>query len=382
MFRAALAGGLGEAIWLFLTLRIGLSLFALLASFLFPLPGPCGWEGSPVLHTTGLDFRLVGVWQRWDACWYLKVATLGYRPEDPSVAFFPLYPRLIQVGGLLFGGNLTFSALVISGVAYIAAIAGLYRLLRADFGANVARRTALYLSVFPSAFFLFAPYTESLFLALAVWALYAARSGAWHWAPLLAFLVGLTRTQGILLALPLAWEFVRQWRAPGPRGARPPLAAALVPLLPLGGFLYFIVYARISTGWSALEAQSVWGQTFRAPWSAIMISWGHIRARGDVIEALNLAFLLFFAVLLVVGVRRLPVAYTLYAAPQLLLTGSHQAAQSPLMSTSRFVLVLFPAFVVLALLGRRRRLHTAWLIFSLLLLGLLVFAFMSGPFVG
>src|SRR3712207_537583 len=69
--RALLDGGLGEALWLFVTLRLGLSLFALMASFLFEIAGPCTWEGGPLLHATGLDFRLIGVWQRWDACWYV-----------------------------------------------------------------------------------------------------------------------------------------------------------------------------------------------------------------------------------------------------------------------------------------------------------------------
>ncbi len=51
------------------------------------------------------------------------------------------------------------------------------------------------------------------------------------------------------------------------------------------------------------------------------------------------------------------------------------------MSTSRYLLVVFPVFVVLALLGRHRRPHYSWLILSLMLLGFLLFAFLSGPFV-
>jgi len=45
------------------------------------------------------------------------------------------------------------------------------------------------------------------------------------------------------------------------------------------------------------------------------------------------------------------------------------------------VLVLFPVFILLALLGRHRRLHYSWLILSLLLLGFLFYTFLSGPFV-
>ncbi len=379
--RAALAGGPGEALWLFVTLRLAFSLFALLASALGRLPAPCAFPGGPATHTGGLDFRLLGVWQRWDACWYQRVATLGYRPNDPSVAFFPLYPLLMRAVSVPLAGDLTLAGLVVSGLAYIAAVTGLYRLLCLDFDEAVARRAALYLSVFPSAFFLFAPFTEALFLALAVWTLYEARRGAWGWAAPFALLVGTTRTQGVLLALPLAWEFVRRWRDPD-RSRRPNPPAALVPLLPACGLGLFVAYGRIATGWTTFEAlPRTWGFRYRLPWDALAASWRHIRARGDAIEALNLALLLLFGLLLLLGLRRLPLSYSLYVAPQLAIIATRQMSFSPLMSTSRYLLVLFPAFALLALWGRHRRFHYSWLLLSTLLLGFLLYAYLNGAFV-
>ena len=378
---AAWAGGLGEALWLFATLRVAFSLFALLASYLGGLPAPCaGGEPAPVLRATGRAFRLLGVWQRWDACWYEQIAATGYDPGGAAVAFFPLYPLLMRAASLPLAGNLTLGGLAVSGAAYIAAMTGLYRLVRRDFDDPVARRAILYLSIFPTAFFLFAPFTEALFLALAVWSLHTARRGAWGWAALIGFLAGLTRAQGALLALPLAWECLRWWREQGrPWPRRIPVG--LVPLLPPCGFLLFNAYSKIHAGWTGAEALQAWGFHYRMPWTAISLSWRHIRARGDAIEALNLALLALFTVALVAGLRRLPVSYTLYAAPQLLLIGSRELYFSPLMSSSRYVLVLFPVFILLALLGRHRRLHYSWLILSSLLLAFLFYAFLSGPFV-
>jgi len=374
--RKVLAGGLGEALWLFVTLRVGFSLFAFMASSLVQLPTPCTWDGGPLLHATGLDYRLLGVWQHWDVCWYQKIATVSYQPHDASVVFFPLYPLLMRDVGILLGGNLTLSGLIVSGAAYVAAITGLYTLVRDDFDEKVAQRTVLYLSVFPVAFFLFIPYSEALFLALSIWTLYLARRGAWTWAALAAFLVGLTRTQGCLLAVPLAWEFYRHWRA-GPRDIR----TALVPALPVLSLLGFLAYCQITTGWVTFQAQQAWGLAARMPWTAISLSWQNIRQHGDVIEALNLVSLLVFAVLLIYGSRRLPVSYTLYAVPQLLLIVTRQNWLSPLMASSRYVLMIFPAFIVLALWGRHRRLHYSWLIISSLLLAFFLYAFLSGPFV-
>jgi len=372
-------GGLGEALWLFVTLRLALSLIALLASRTFNLAVPCSSHdvNGLVRHVNGLDFQLLGVWQHWDDCWYEKVAALGYQPHDGAVVFFPLYPLLMRVVSLLLAGNLTLAGLIVSGVAYLAAVTGLYQLVQDDFDEGVARRAVLYLSVFPSAFFLFAPFTEALFLALAVWTIHAARRGAWGWAALLALLVGLTRTQGALLALPLAWEVMRQWRAGGRR-----LEWALVPWLPVCGLLAFVAYTKVFTGWTTFTAQrTIWGGMLRPPWVVVASSWVHLRGRGDAIEALNLALLLACGALFLLGLRRLPPVYSLYVAPQLLLIASRQNAFSPLQSTSRLVVVLFPLFILLALAGVHRRLHYSWLLCSTLLLALLLYAFLSGPFV-
>ena len=383
--RTALAGGLGEALWLFATLRVAFSLFALLASYLFRLPAPCaGGEPAPVLQATGRAFRLLGVWQRWDACWYEQIATQGYQPGNISVNFYPLYPFLMRVVAEPLAGNLTFSGLVISGVAYVMAMTGLYRLVCDDFNEAVARRTLLYLSVFPAAFFLFAPFTEALFLALTVWTLYLARRSAWGWVAPLAFLVGLTRTQGVLLAIPLAWEFVRQWRAG--RRALPP---AFVALLPPCGFFMYNTYAKIFTGLTPLETgHKYWGNVVRPPWTIVATSWQFIAGgRGDsrgnnAVEAVNLALLVLFAVILLAGLRRLPAIYTFYAVPQVAVAAMDQRYITPLASNSRYLLVIFPVFVILALVGRDRRLHYSWLLVSTLLLALLVCGFLLGAFIG
>jgi hypothetical protein len=388
--RRALPAGLGIALSLFVVMRVALSLGALVAASAVLLPGPCDferannhWRTLPALHAAGLDFRLLGVWQRWDACWYEKIATHGYERGETSAAFFPLYPALTRAAGTLLAGNLTLGGLAVSALAYVAAVAALYRLVCRDFDAATARRAALYVTLFPTAFFFFAPFTEALFLALAVWALYAARRGRWWWAGLAGLLAGFTRTQGILLALPLAWEFARQWRRPPDPDAkvhRPHPLAALAPLAALCGLPLFAVYAKAATGLSPFAAQQSWRLSLHAPWTVVALSWQYLRARGDRIEALNLALYLLFAVLLVVGLRRLPLSYSLYAAPQLLLIGT-RTNFSPLMAASRYVLVLFPAFVALALLGRSTRWHVAWLVASLVLLLLLFYTFLSGTFV-
>ena len=96
---------LREALFLFILLRLGLSIYAIAATFLFQVPPPCfhhgvvDWTSMPVLYGDGLEARLFGVWQRWDACWYLRIAEFGYEAGEPGTAFFPVYPMAIRLLG-------------------------------------------------------------------------------------------------------------------------------------------------------------------------------------------------------------------------------------------------------------------------------------------
>jgi hypothetical protein len=375
--RAALRGGLGEALWLFVTLRVTFSLFAVAVAVLFKSPAPCVWDGGPRTHTTGLSFLLLGTWQRWDACWYERIATLGYHQGDPSVTFFPLFPLLMRVISAPLAGDLTLSGLLVSGLAYIVAVAGLYRLVTRDFDESIARRAVLYLSIFPAAFFFFAPFSEALFLCLAVWTILLAREGKWGWATAAAFLVGLTRAQGALLIVPLAWELFRLWRA-----RRQFFPEVLVASLPAFSALGFYAYTTTATTWNAFQSQNIWGVTTKLPWLVVLASWRHLRQHADVIETFNLITLLAVALLLLLGLRRLPFSYFLFGAPQLLIVGVRQMYFSPLMATTRYATVIFPIFVLLALWGgRSHRLHYSWLLTSLMFLAFLLFTFLMGSFV-
>ncbi|MGN6673154.1 MAG: hypothetical protein ACTHMA_07630 [Thermomicrobiales bacterium] len=376
--RAALHGGLGEALWLFVTLRVVLSALAWTIARLAPMPETCDQAGYIPGHRQGLDLLLEGVWLRWDACWYEKVAAFGYQRGDPSVNFLPLFPWLQRAGGFLFGGNLTLSGLVVTGLAYIVALTGLYRLITRDFDEALARNTVLYISIFPTAFFFFAPFSEALFLCLAVWAILLAREERWGWVGALALLCGLVRVQGVVLALPLAWEAFQQWRA----GRRRWLAWLAVTLAPLS-FALLTLYTKLATGTTTFETQSVvWGNQLRWPWEVLALSWREITRHNNPMEVLNLLTVVLCCMALLAGVRRLPISYTIFAATQVFLILLHENFVTPLTGTLRYALVLFPVFVVLASWGlRSRRLHYSWLILSLALIGVLLYAFLTGPFV-
>jgi hypothetical protein len=388
---------LREALFLFILLRLSLSVYAIAVTFMFQVPPPCfhngvvDWTSMPVLYSDGADGRLFGVWQRWDACWYLRIAEFGYEPGEPGTAFFPLYPLAIRALGPWLLGNLTLAALVVSGIAYVAAMAILHAMVTRDVDRETAERSMLYLSVFPTAFFLFAPFTESTFLALALGAIYAMRTGRYGIALTAALLVGLTRPQGFLVMIPLAWEALLLLRAhrfaPGYRLSTSTAVAAAG--APLAGFGSFVAFSKLAIGLSPFDADKQhWGYANAAPWDVLSRAWQWMldpaNAGFSNIQALtgfHFVMIVIFGALLLVGLRRLPLTYSLYVAPQLLVivTGG---PTTPLQSASRYMLAMFPIFVVLGQLGRNPRFHTSWLVASVLGLGLLFTAILLNAPVG
>jgi hypothetical protein len=226
---------------------------------------------------------------------------------------------------------------------------------------RIARGAVLGVALFPTGFFLLAPYAEGLFLALSVGAFLCARQGRWWLAGACGFGVALTRTQGVLLALPLIYEYVRQRGSAGwvlGTGGRAPDIRAVTPLAPLLGFAVVTLYwrAALGEGGGVVGIQSLWGYQLVPPWEALAASWRYFAASGGataahslpIAEALNFACLLGFSALAVAMIRFLPLSYALYVWPSLGLLFFREMSFSPLMSVSRFVVVLFPVYIVLA----------------------------------
>src|SRR5208337_599030 len=119
------------------------------------LPAPGGWH-----------YALLGIWERFDTLWYLRIAERGYdRPA--GVVFYPLYPWLIR--GLSGLADPIAAALLISTVAAFFYFWGLLRLARSESPSAQPLRTAMLAATWPASFFFFAGYTEALAVALIVW---------------------------------------------------------------------------------------------------------------------------------------------------------------------------------------------------------------------
>ncbi|MEO8287304.1 MAG: mannosyltransferase family protein [Chloroflexota bacterium] len=372
--------------------RIGITLLALLATMMIPAiaaQGTANWydaPGGPVLNP--LVNSIGGVWTRWDGQWYLKIASEGYSSADGSSAFFPLYPWLITVFGWLAGERFIWAGILLSSFFFLGALVLLHRLVRLDFHHEDAGRTVFYLAAFPMAFFFWAVYSESLFLFLSVAALLAMRTQRWWWAAVLISLAIWTRTTGLLLLLPLGWELWRAHNPPVPTDPRAmppkrPSRWALPSLaLPFASLLLFVVWSWVvfHDPLAALSAQADWNRHFSWPWQTIAGAWNVATQTGLQFQPENqswtyLGSFVFAVIVGALALRWLRASYSIYLWAGIIFPLFSATPHNPLLSYPRFLAVLFPAFIVLALMGRNRYANQIITWVSLLLLALYTIRF-------
>lgn len=309
-------------------------------------------------------------WQRWDTLHYQAIAERGYGAFEDALFTPPLFPLLMRLTAPLFGGSTLASGLFVSGLAFLACLLAIHSTARFEFGSESdAFRTTLFLASFPTAFFLAAAYSESLFLLGAILCLYSTRKGQWLAAGLWGALAALTRTPGPFLVFPLAWAAWQAWRAGDWRGWLAPLLTGL-------GALVYPLYVWIGLGeppTAILGALNARGGHLTLP------GWNIVQAAGRVLQGqlveenlIELFFTLLFIVLTVFIWKKLPRIYGVYAVTLLLLFLSRIGSPQPLVGMARYVLEIFPAFLLLSLWARNPWLNR--LVLYLSWLGLLFFS--------
>jgi hypothetical protein len=317
-----------------------------------------GVPGWPPPRPAATPAALGSALERWDALWYLRIATDGYRPADGSAAFFPLYPVLVRAATPVLGGHPLAAALLLSHGATLGALMLLYRAVAEDHGHKAARRAVLYLALFPTSFFLFAPYPESLLLLTSVASIWFARRRRWAGAGAAAALASATKAAGLVLVLPLAVEAVRALRT-RPRGPRElgslarPLAA--VAAAPLGAASYLLYWhLRFSDASAPLTDQALWLRTPSWPWDTLVdataTAWRSLGAFPGGYHMIDWLIVCPMLVLALWATPRLPVAQRLYVWGALLPPLVFVFPGRPLMSLPRFLLALWPLFAGLAVL--------------------------------
>jgi Gpi18-like mannosyltransferase len=322
---------------------------------IFTIPEYTGDEYTP------RDFEthpLIDASLRWDAGWYVDIARDGYEwtgAGEESVAFFPLFPMLLKAILLVIPDSLLYlSAVLLNHAIFFVALLPVWLYAYRFGGRPVAQRTLLLLCLFPTAFFFNAVYTESLFLLVSAVALLALHRSNFIVAGLVGFLTSLTRPTGVLLAFPFLIQLWRQRTDDLWKSALRGWPIVLVP----AGLIAYMGYLWIAFGrpLGFLEVQEAWGHVQMLPTTAIIESFRYLAETEvrDVFWIMGAAntFLTIWALVMAFVIIRSDSLGSSFAFAAILMPLAAGVESMPVVSMARYVLVLFPLFIPLAIWAR------------------------------
>ena len=376
---------LGNIFKKFLIWRTLIFLVAFLAMFVLK-PSTTFTNLTPKASTSDL----LTMWSNFDGLHYQSIAKYNYgtlTKTDKVYAFFPVYPWLIkQINPLI--GNFTVSGLIVSSLSFIFALFFLYKLIRLDYSAKIAKYTLFLILIFPTSFYFGSVYNESTFLLLAVLSFYFARKKNFPLACITAAILSATRVTGIFIWFALIIEYFNIYGEGIKTFLKPKILWLATPPIGLLSYMYyqfrmtgdaffFINYQHYVPGRTTDKLILLYQVFYRYikmvftvdPWSSTYFS-------------VILEFLvgLLILMLLILSIKKIRPSYWIFCAFSYILP----TLTGTLSSLPRYAVVLFPMFIFLASwLDKRhpfiRYIYYAFcIIFSLLSIGL----FTRGYFIG
>lgn len=339
---------------------------------------------TPVAHRWP-DHALLDAFARWDTGWYFHIAESGYFYDGPgvqsAVAFFPGYPFLMRIVGVVTGD------LIVAGVLVTLATGLLATLMfdgwaRSAFDAPTARLAVVLLLVSPFAYFLLgAVFSDALFLAAALAAFRALERDRPYLAVLAGIVATATRPVGLALVAALVLRSLElDGVLPGSRARlsgvepadrtrvellprslrldrlRPRTLVVSLSVLGLVGFCgllwwrfgepFAFAHVETASGWNrTVNRNSILKLDFFRRWrdySPGLVHFG-LTLQG-ILSIISLG-------LVVPTIRRLGWAYGSYV---LLVVGIPLLTSSDFIAMGRYMLMAFPVFAVGADLLRER----------------------------
>lgn len=361
-----------------------------------------GYEFTNIWHRIAPYFPVSGYllypWANFDGVHYLSIAGSGYGTE---ARFFPLYPLLIRYVSRVFGkaapfGLTQFTAgLLIANICFFFSLIVLYKLIRLDYSKKITRWSIIFLLIFPTSFYFGSIYSESLFLLLLLLSFYSARKKQWLIATFFGSLLAATRLVGIVMFPVLLYEFIVSEKVINIfkendskdmlRVIKKSLPLYLMPLGLLGyswfnlkkwgNALHFVYTHGELANSRSVDAIVLFPQTmFRYLKMLIVVpstqfEWWIVLL--EISTFIAVAYLLYFS-----WKKKIWSSYILFALLAFLIPVS----SGTFTALPRYVLILFPIFISLALV-KRKTAKMAYLVASIVLLFVLLMFFSRGYFI-
>lgn len=361
----------------------------------------------------------------WDSNYYLSIAIAGY--DDPTAVYYkasdgisrvsvnytfmPMYPFVMRVvaAPLSVLGVAPLPAAILAGVlislvATLFVMLGMYGIARPILGEAAGIRAAFYLLIFPSGFFLAQVYTEALFLAFALGSMALVAAKRPLPAATLAILATWTRPVGFLLVFPLfigLLTILRAQRAGGPSDSaiadwrdmaqrwRSPRRLSEDVLAVWPWFVAAAAPGIAYLAWSAVYGdrfhlvESYFGRgllsldKFWTTWTTEILNILDYRLESQAYLLLEFGAAALSIAACIWAMRRWP-GVALFGLAAIVLPMTSGAPQGVI----RFALTVPAIFLLLARLGQNQTFDRAWIIPSTLLMGFLATLFSFNLWVG
>jgi len=354
-------------IYSFLIWRVGILIIALFAIKLIPLfshnylgGGFSNYQKNP-LFWGHLNF---------DGEHYLSIAQDGYKSLE--YFFFPLFPYLVRtVNSSGSQISLSLIGLIISNISFIFFLLGIYKLVRLDYKEYIAKLTVILFLFFPTSFYFSVYYTESFFLMLVVWSFYFTKKGNFWLSSVFASFASATRVIGIILSPIILLELLIQKNKF--QISKIIYICAIAPL----GFISYIYFLWKNTNDPLifLHQVSIFGDQRSS--RLILLPQVFYRYIFKILPSINyhyfpiifttyLEFIvsILFLCLILYGFSKLRISYSLFSLFAFLiptLAGSFS-------SMPRYVLAIFPVFILLSLTLSKKPKMYLYLVLSVMLI--------------
>lgn len=289
-------------------------------------------------------------WANFDGEHFTSIAYFGY--QELQQAFFPLYPKLISLPMYFFGWTIEVAArsgYIFSSLSFVTALIFFYKLLKIDYPPKFALGVITILLLYPAAFYFNALYTESLFLMFITGSFYFFRTRNYFWSGIFGFFASLTRVFGVLLFFSFLIE-IFLYKLP----VKKTFWIILIPI----GLISYMTYLYLSIGdpFAFYNLQLVVGQQHqRGVILFPQVVYRYIKmvmGTSDVSPLFTtilfeLAAGIIFMLLPIIGFfKKVRLSYLFFAFFGYMLP----TVQGSFSSLPRYVLILFPSFIILGLI--------------------------------
>lgn len=309
-------------------------------------------------------------WNIWDGPHYLDIATNSYvsSGEDANwIVFLPFYPMLVSSVNFLIHMGVLYAGFFVSAIASIGAAITFYKLLLFDETKKTSFLALVLLFIFPTSFFLFLPYPESVFLLLTLLTFFNLRKGNFLSASIFAMFATATKIAGLTLVPVIFVELVlhhRQFKKPAKF-----LHSFLILNLPILGFLFYLWINYFTFG-DIFHFQKIqnynWNTSFYPVFPGIKQAINFTSNPEFELQiylgfAQILAFVLTLATV-IYSYFKLRKSYFIFSLSFLLIYSS----LSFWLSYPRYLLSLFPLFIMLGKLSAKKLFMIFWISLSLI----------------